>query len=319
MSRCDVLFSVVIPLYNKANTIKNTIESVLLQTEKNFEIIIVDDGSTDNSAQVVRSIKDKRINLIQQKNQGVSVARNNAVLSAKGKYISFLDADDFWEPNYLYVTKELFEKYPTAKIACPTYKVKYKKKEITPMWHDIPNDKDCIVEDFLETATSKFWIVNSSCITIERKILMEAENKFPEGETVYEDFDLWLRLGLKYSLAHSNKVCSTYNRMTETNARTMHKNKVLYSKTFMKTLDMFYNSNELSECQKLNIKKIKDRRMVAYIFSLLVIHQREKAKFVIKDWYPNNTYRKYKLGLIVASNLPFFLIKFVQGIRYRIF
>src|SRR4051812_32162135 len=94
-------FSVIIPLYNKANYIENTIKSVLNQTFTDFEIIVVNDESTDESETIVLGFNDKRIQLFNQKNQGVSVARNHGIEKAKGKLVAFLDADDYWFHNHL--------------------------------------------------------------------------------------------------------------------------------------------------------------------------------------------------------------------------
>jgi len=91
------MFSVVIPLYNKERSVKNTIESVLNQTFQDFEVIVVNDGSTDNSLEVVKSFNDERIRIINQKNSGVSSARNRGIKEAKYEWIAFLDADDLWE------------------------------------------------------------------------------------------------------------------------------------------------------------------------------------------------------------------------------
>ena len=97
----QILFSVIIPLYNKQDYITRTINSVLNQTYQNFEIIVVDDGSTDKSLSVVKTIKDKRIKVFSQKNLGVSNARNKGIKQSKGNYIAFLDADDEFLPRYL--------------------------------------------------------------------------------------------------------------------------------------------------------------------------------------------------------------------------
>lgn len=313
------LFSVIIPLYNKSEYVYKTIESVLAQTETDFEILVVDDGSIDDGPEIVENIKDNRVHLIRQVNQGVSVARNNGIKHSLGKYISFLDADDLWETNYLAVTRRLFEKFPKAKIAATSFKVRYSKKEIIPYWNNVSKTDDCIIEDFLDTAKSNFWIVNSSCMTVERDTLLSMESMFPIGETVYEDFDLWIRLCIRYPLAHSSEVCSIYNRITNTNARVTHKNKVIYSKSFMDTLDKLSNSSQLSIKQRNDIKEIKDRRMVPYIFSLLLVHQRKKAKYELNIWKPTLIYKKYKRGLKIASYLPYFFIDLVQMIRYKIF
>ena len=95
------LVSVVIPTYNREHLIKNTIDSVLKQTYQNFEIIVVDDGSTDNTKEIVKSIKDNRIKYVYQENAGAQAARNKGLLLAKGEYISFLDCADEWLPEFI--------------------------------------------------------------------------------------------------------------------------------------------------------------------------------------------------------------------------
>lgn len=315
----QILFSIIIPLYNKSKWINDTINCVLNQTEKNFEIIVVDDGSTDGSEQIVKRIKDDRVHLYIQKNQGVSAARNKGIELAKGKYISFLDADDTWTNDYLLITKRLFDKYPNAKIACPMYKVRYNKKDVIPKWKIVSTDSDCIITDFLETAKSRFWLVNSSCITIERELLLNTKKLFPIGETVYEDFDLWIRLGINHSVAHSNKICSIYNRQTEDNARTSHHNKIVYSKSFMETLDNLEKSTVLTIKQKKDILEIKDRRMVPFIFSLILNKKNKQANEIIKNWKPKNKYKKYRFFLKIANYMPSGLIFLIQDIRNKIF
>ncbi len=109
------MFSVVIPLYNKAHIIDRTITSVLAQSFKVFEVIIVNDGSTDNSIEVINQyLSDARIKVIHQDNQGVSSARNKGVLEAKFNYIAFLDADDEWLPDFLAKNIEAIRLFPNA-------------------------------------------------------------------------------------------------------------------------------------------------------------------------------------------------------------
>lgn len=96
------LVSVIVPLYNAEKYIEETMESILNQTYKNIEIVIVDDGSKDQSSSIVKNLKKKypeQIKYILQENQGVSVARNTGIENASGEYISFLDSDDLWHPT----------------------------------------------------------------------------------------------------------------------------------------------------------------------------------------------------------------------------
>ena len=116
-------FSVVVPLYNKENCIRMTLESVKKQSFKDYEVIVVDDGSTDCSLEEARKIKSENITIIHQQNQGVSVARNTGILHAQGQYIAFLDADDEWEPDYLKTIDHLIEKYPESDMYVTAYRI----------------------------------------------------------------------------------------------------------------------------------------------------------------------------------------------------
>jgi len=109
------MFSVIIPLYNKVHTINRTLLSVLNQNYKDFEVLIIDDGSTDNGVSVIEKYtKDSRIRIIRQENQGVSVARNVGIQEAKSDFIAFLDGDDEWLPEYLQKVTEAIQKFPEA-------------------------------------------------------------------------------------------------------------------------------------------------------------------------------------------------------------
>lgn len=131
-------FSVVIPLYNKQNYIKETIKSVLNQTFQDFEIVIVNDGSKDDSVKVVESIQDDRIKLVHQENSGVSVARNMGIKEANAKYIAFLDADDLWLPEFLQTIYELIQNFPDAGL----YATAYKKSILKNALNSIDLSKD---------------------------------------------------------------------------------------------------------------------------------------------------------------------------------
>ena len=312
-------FSVVIPLYNKAECIKQTIDTVLAQTETDFEVVVVDDGSTDESAAIVKSINDSRIRLIQQNNQGVSVARNNGISNTRGEIVAFLDADDIWLPDFLETVDKLFMEFPEADVACPDYQVSYGNRMVKPVWKGVDNNTDCLVSDFFEMATGSFWITHSSTTAVKKSALMKMDHWFAIGETCYEDFDFWLRLCSKVKVAHSNKVCAIYNRMSPQNARQVHATKVVYSKAYMDTLDTFMHDCTLTDQQKFWVNEIKDRRMVPYIFSLLCLKRRDEAKRVLKAWNPLAGYKKYHQALSVMSALPFFAIDIIQKARYRIF
>jgi glycosyltransferase involved in cell wall biosynthesis len=131
----DVLpkFSIVIPLYNKEKDIENTLDSVFNQTLSDYEIIIVNDGSTDASELIVSSLKDPRIKLITKKNEGVSKTRNFGVENASAEHIVFLDADDYWYNNHLENLNSLIINYPKESWYATAYEKKHHESLIVPM------------------------------------------------------------------------------------------------------------------------------------------------------------------------------------------
>ena len=137
-------FSIVIPLYNKEDYIKDTLKSVLNQTYRSFEIIIVNDGCTDSSVEIVKSFSDSRITIFNQKNQGLSGARNSGIKHSKYNYIAFLDADDLWCEDYLNTICNLINLNKESKIYATAVKV-IGAKEIVDLnsknFNDIVHDR----------------------------------------------------------------------------------------------------------------------------------------------------------------------------------
>lgn len=205
------MISIVIPLYNKEEYIVETINSVLNQTYKQFEILVIDDGSTDDSIRRIESIQDDRIVLISQKNAGVSAARNNGVKQAKYNWIAFLDADDWWSQDYLQETVNLIKKYPENKMfATGRCRVFGKTIERYNNRFLPPENKDAIV-DYIEVVSEALPPINSSNTTISRDILIQSGG-FTEGQTSHEDHDLWLRLCKNEKIAFINKNLSFYRK-----------------------------------------------------------------------------------------------------------
>jgi glycosyltransferase involved in cell wall biosynthesis len=128
------MFSIIIPLYNKAPYIEKAVQSVLDQTCQDFELIVVDDGSTDDSLEKVQKFKSSKVRIIEQKNSGVSTARNNGIKVAKYDYAAFLDADDWWAPEFLEEMKTLITEFPGGVLYASSYFiVKNGKNRVAPI------------------------------------------------------------------------------------------------------------------------------------------------------------------------------------------
>jgi glycosyltransferase involved in cell wall biosynthesis len=178
------MFSVIIPLYNKAPFIMRAIDSVLNQTFQDFEIIVVNDGSTDGGESLVEGYKSKSIKLISQKNQGVSAARNTGIKEAKFPYIAFLDADDYWHPDYLFWMTSVLDKYPEAGMLGSSY-----SNEELP--GKILNPTILEIDDYFKRAVHNTLFTSSS--TVIRSDFFDKNQGFKSHLTRGEDIDVWLR------------------------------------------------------------------------------------------------------------------------------
>lgn len=203
-------FSVVIPLYNKARFIKRALDSVLMQTRRDYEIIVVDDGSTDQGPKIVEQCSDLRIKLIRQKNGGVSAARNTGIEAAEGEYIAFLDADDVWNPHYLEVIGTLVEQYPEAGAYATAYEImKPDGKIIYPKYRSIPPSPwQGLLSHYFRSALGPppVW---TSATTVPQKIF-QTVGGFRVGVRIGQDLDMWGRIALAYPIAFSSKIGASY-------------------------------------------------------------------------------------------------------------
>ena len=204
------MFSVVIPLYNKEQSIERTIQSVLQQSFSEFEILVVNDGSTDASAKVVKGIQDSRIRLIQQDNKGVSASRNNGIKEAKYEWIAFLDGDDIWKEQYLESMSKLIKDFPKASFfGCQYAKVLDDKMVITNECHR----ERGYIKDFF-ASTLKANLVTASTIIVHKTCFEEVgcfNTKYSRGE----DLEMWGRLSEKFTLAFEPTLLAYYYQDTE--------------------------------------------------------------------------------------------------------
>jgi len=196
--------SVVIPLYNKGPYIARALNSVLAQTFQDFEVIVVDDGSTDDGAEVVRGFDDPRIRLIQQENQGVSAARNRGIEAARAELVAFLDADDEWMTGHLGTIIRLRRNAPEAGIYATSYIESFSKNEMRkPRFAEIPlKPWEGILPNYFKSCTYGDAPVCSSTACIPKHILIRFGG-FQTGFWWGEDTDLWGRIAFNYPIAFS--------------------------------------------------------------------------------------------------------------------
>ena len=210
-------FSVIIPLYNKAPYVKKALETVCAQTYRDYEIIVINDGSTDNSAMIaeeyLNGVEGISYKILFQQNAGVSAARNSGVATSSGDYIAFLDADDWWEPTYLEKMAQLIEDYPEAGLYACNYV--YYKPGKTHVALNIPTGYINYPKAYYESNAMPIW---TGAAIISRKVFDEM-GEFLVGIKLGEDFLLWAKTAMHYPVAFQNEALAWYNNDVPVNLR----------------------------------------------------------------------------------------------------
>ncbi|NIP38549.1 MAG: glycosyltransferase [Candidatus Dadabacteria bacterium] len=186
-------FTVIIPTFNREDFISSAVDSVLGQTFYNFELLIVDDGSTDNTAQMLNEYSDNRIRYFYQENRGISSARNKGIEESKGKYIAFLDSDDRWIPEKLERVSEYINKFPDIKIF-HTNEVWYRNSKLLNQ-----KKKHKKPDGYVYFHALPLCCVGMSTAVVKKELFDEI-GKFDESLAACEDYDLWLRTTYKYEV-----------------------------------------------------------------------------------------------------------------------
>lgn len=303
--------SVVIPLYNKALHIERAINSINNQSFQAKEIIVIDDGSTDSSVDVVKQINNPLVRLIQQKNAGVGAARNRGVKEAKFDLLAFLDADDEWKPNFLLHIKRLINNFPDSGAYATSYEIIEPNNSITyPKLIGIPTVPWIgVMPNLFELMQfgSPFF---PSSVVIPKNVYLTLGG-FPEGIKQGEDRILWIRLGLEYPIAFSpspdvvyhrdasNRACNTFDPVPATAIFIQNLlNEEKIPKSLIKDMENLYASLIIQK-SSLAIKEGHNR--LARSLLKTIIHNRKYYKDVI--WW------------FIWSLMPISFIKLIIKVR----
>lgn len=294
-------FSVIIPLYNKAPYVAKAIGSVLSQTFTDYELVIMDDGSKDESFGIAEKAIEghANCNLFKQRNAGVSMARNNAVALSHGDYLCFLDADDWWEPTYLEEMDKLVAEFPDAGIYGTNYTIVNETKRKTRV-------ANVGVDDGFEKGYINYCKVYAKTLVMPlctdavcmRRKVFDEFGGFPKGIKLGEDFLLWIRIALKYKVAFLNKPLSYYNQDVDATNRgvgRLHKPEE----------HMLWNVNFLAEEEKSNpdykqlIDSLRTYSLFPYFLSK-VYHEAAKQELEKVDWnmQPEKVKKQYEKPLV---------------------
>lgn len=303
--------SVVIPLYNKAAHIAEAIESVLNQTVSPREIIVVDDGSTDEGSSIVKRFSGKGIRLIVKNNEGVSSARNRGLQEAVGKYVAFLDADDFWLPIHLEKLSDLVGRWPHASIVSTSHYIQ-RDGQLFLARSSLPSGWTGEVDDFFKTFANGLSLVNSSTACVNRQMLIE-RGGFPVGVTRGEDVVAWARLALGNVAAHAAIPTAVYNQQAENRSANLREQELPGAFPYL---------NDLMRSENLNPEAV---RSVAHLFDRMALvtsagfylcGDKLGAKKIAKFAYRAGRLQT-ALEIHLVMLLPLCVLKLAKRLRHR--
>lgn len=264
-------FSVIIPVYNVEKYIKKCVESVLNQSFKDCEVIVVNDGTPDNS---IDMIKDYNLTIIDQKNQGLSAARNNAVKKAKGDYIIFLDSDDYWRKDLLKEINKSLKNDPDV--------VRFQIQETFEDQDGILEHKEKGFEglngvDAFNAICNYHYLENACCYAIKRKYFEKNKFEFKKGK-IHEDFGLLPLVIIKANVVNSIEYIG-YNYLQRKTSIMGNKS---YEKTIKKVNDMFehykFLINEIDKT-KIDSKVFKSFAANSTILKICELKGKEYKEF----------------------------------------
>ena len=209
------------PLYNKAPYVRKAVESVIGQTFADWELVVVDDGSTDGGGDAAASFGDSRIRVVRQENAGVSTARNRGAALTSAPYLCFLDADDWWEPTFLEEMDGLIRRHPQAGIyGTGYYLVKNGSRRVAPVGVE-DGFTEGVINYCQVYARTLCMPLTSITVSIPRKVFDEVSG-FPIDVRLGEDFLLWIHIALHHKVAFLNKPLANYNQDANTSFRGTH-------------------------------------------------------------------------------------------------
>jgi glycosyltransferase involved in cell wall biosynthesis len=305
------MFSVIIPLFNKAQSIEKTVQSVLNQSCAQFELIIVDNNSTDESWLVASRILDKRISLVKESKQGVSAARNKGIALAKYNWIAFLDADDAWEKDNLLELQKLILEFPDAGLVSNSYKIvetNGKERSVRFLEGDIVN-KTYQHSNFFKAFVKADVPVNSNSVCIPKSVFEEIgifEESISNGEDIY----MWSKIFLNKKVVIGSYLGSTYYR--NANNRADVPSKVLEEQPVINMFEaLFHNTTDLKAYQ-LDFEEFIAKLLFLSVMGNIKNGTLKNARKFFKDVRLKKLDSNIKLsGAWVLASCPLFFSRFL--------
>jgi glycosyltransferase involved in cell wall biosynthesis len=292
--------SIAIPLHNKAPYIAATLRSALTQTFSDFEIVVIDDGSTDGGAEQLKEIEDARVLVVRQQNAGVGAARTRAMREGRARYVAFLDADDLWHPHHLANLMELARIYPDAALLGNSF-VEMRTFNL----HFVNGASRVhyrIVEDyFAECAAGRMPLHTSSCMVLRDRAL--ELGGFPAGNYRGEDLALWIRLAADAPVCVSDFVGCYYRRgINSLSYNPSYRNAIDIA---IQTLeDLLEGRTDWSEDRRQAVREYRYRLALAHGLDCLRAGESGQARKYLRLAANTHAQRRRLWQAHVLSNLP---------------
>lgn len=311
------MFSVILPTYNSACFLKQAIDSVLAQQEKDWELIVVDDGSTDETQQVLEEYRSwPRVRIIKQSNQGASVARNCGITVAEGEYITFLDADDLWREDHLTVMKKLIQRYPDAGLYGSFTQTELVNGKTITTCHYFQNHPETVyLEDFFDEyrkdKSVKMFTVITTCVSSRA---VEKVGGFPIGCRIGEDLEFSLRVAAYFPVVLTRRITATYRKK---NSQATKRKSFDPDWSFFQGVKSLYDDPSISPNKKAHIKEVMEWFSMRRCRHYLIGGERGKAWAHLADMGKNPAMKKDRWLTYLLLFLPTPLVRRLFEVRWR--
>jgi glycosyltransferase involved in cell wall biosynthesis len=298
--------SVVIPLFNKARYVERALRSVAAQSFPDFRVVVVDDGSTDGGAEVVRTCSDSRFRLVRQGNEGEGAARNRGIAEGSGDLVAMLDADDTWDPTFLETVVGLWLRFPAAGLLATAYRSRYRRG--FTLETRLPGcDEGCLIRDYFATA-ARAPVVWSSAQAIPRRVFDQVGGFATEPIGI--DSDMWGRIALHYPLAYSSQALATYHNDVSGYRMVSHYHRRPVFPPFVRSAREALARGEVGERQARALRRYLNVLLLQYVHQLVAARDRHELRRVLRDEFhrEDGSDRSLALLTIASTALPLFLL-----------
>jgi len=308
--------SVIIPLYNKEDYILRAINSVLNQSFSDFELLVIDDGSTDRSIELLSSVSDSRLSIYNHSNSGVSYTRNKGFELASTGLVAFLDADDLWKENFLDTIINLSVKYPHAGAYSTCYERVTPNGEIRNVnifaLDDIEGE-DGIIPNFFKMALYEM-AVNSSVIAVKKSVF-EKIGGFLDGIKHGEDLEYFGRIALNYPIAYSKKIEGIYSVDIEDSVSTLADD---YEMPIIDLYKDYKRDANLNTDQEYYLEEYINRIRLDKCFWALMKGKGALAKKLLKDSENTELFKEKWSRYNLISKIPYALYMAFRKLKYAL-